>query len=117
MTVRIGINGFGRMGRLALRAAWGWPDLEFVHVNEVEGRQRDRRAPPDLRLGARTLGPRRVARAAGGVVDRRQRSSASAPTRRPAEVPWKERGVDVVLECSGKFRTAAQLDAVLRAAA
>ncbi len=31
MTVRIGINGFGRMGRLALRAACGWPDLEFVH--------------------------------------------------------------------------------------
>ena len=37
MTTRIGINGFGRMGRLALRAAWGWPDLEFVHINEVKG--------------------------------------------------------------------------------
>ena len=34
---RIGINGFGRMGRLALRAAWGRPDLEFVHVNELRG--------------------------------------------------------------------------------
>ena len=34
---RVGINGFGRMGRLALRAAWGWPDLEFVHVNELAG--------------------------------------------------------------------------------
>lgn len=34
---RIGINGFGRMGRLALRAAWGWPDVEFAHVNEVKG--------------------------------------------------------------------------------
>jgi len=29
MTARIGINGFGRMGRLALRAAWGWPDFEL----------------------------------------------------------------------------------------
>ena len=37
MTVRIGINGFGRMGRLALRAAWGWPGIEFVHINEVKG--------------------------------------------------------------------------------
>ena len=36
---RVGINGFGRMGRLALRAAWGWPDLEFVHINETQGRR------------------------------------------------------------------------------
>jgi glyceraldehyde 3-phosphate dehydrogenase len=40
MTVKIGINGFGRMGRLALRAAWGQaggdgPDLQFVQVNEI----------------------------------------------------------------------------------
>jgi len=34
MTIRIGINGFGRMGHLALRAAWGWPDLTFAHINE-----------------------------------------------------------------------------------
>ena len=34
---RVGINGFGRMGRLALRAGWGREDLEFVHVNEVKG--------------------------------------------------------------------------------
>ena len=37
MPINIGINGFGRIGRLALRAAWGWPELAFVHVNEVEG--------------------------------------------------------------------------------
>jgi glyceraldehyde-3-phosphate dehydrogenase/erythrose-4-phosphate dehydrogenase len=34
---RIAINGFGRMGRLALRAAWGREDLQFVHVNELHG--------------------------------------------------------------------------------
>jgi len=34
---RIGINGFGRMGRLSLRAAWDWPDLTFAHVNEIAG--------------------------------------------------------------------------------
>lgn len=34
---RIAINGFGRTGRLALRAGWAAPELEFVHVNEVEG--------------------------------------------------------------------------------
>jgi glyceraldehyde 3-phosphate dehydrogenase len=37
MTIKIGINGFGRMGRLALRAAWDWPDFEFVHVNDPAG--------------------------------------------------------------------------------
>ena len=37
MATRVGINGFGRMGRLALRAGWGRQDLQFVHVNEVAG--------------------------------------------------------------------------------
>ncbi|WP_020409789.1 ArsJ-associated glyceraldehyde-3-phosphate dehydrogenase [Hahella ganghwensis] len=34
MSIRVGINGFGRMGRLALRAAWGNPEIEFVHIND-----------------------------------------------------------------------------------
>ncbi|MCC6075262.1 ArsJ-associated glyceraldehyde-3-phosphate dehydrogenase [Pseudomonas sp. GCM10022188] len=34
MTIKAGINGFGRIGRLALRAAWGWPEIEFVHIND-----------------------------------------------------------------------------------
>jgi len=37
MAVRVGINGFGRMGRLALRAAFGNLDFTVVHVNEVKG--------------------------------------------------------------------------------
>ena len=37
MTIKVGINGFGRMGRLALRAAWDFPELEFVHINEPGG--------------------------------------------------------------------------------
>lgn len=37
MTIRVGINGFGRMGRLALRAAWGLSDFTVTHVNEVQG--------------------------------------------------------------------------------
>ncbi|MEO0802990.1 MAG: glyceraldehyde 3-phosphate dehydrogenase NAD-binding domain-containing protein [Cyanobacteria bacterium J06642_2] len=34
---RVGINGFGRIGRLVLRASRDWPELEFVHVNELHG--------------------------------------------------------------------------------
>ncbi|OOF11341.1 type I glyceraldehyde-3-phosphate dehydrogenase [Salinivibrio sp. PR5] len=37
MTIKVGINGFGRIGRLALRAAFDWPELEFVHINDVAG--------------------------------------------------------------------------------
>ncbi|OYD26202.1 ArsJ-associated glyceraldehyde-3-phosphate dehydrogenase [Oceanimonas baumannii] len=37
MAIRIGINGFGRMGRLALRAAWHREDVEFVHINDPAG--------------------------------------------------------------------------------
>lgn len=37
MTIKIGINGFGRMGRLALRAAWQWDDVEFVQINDPAG--------------------------------------------------------------------------------
>ncbi len=35
--VRVGINGFGRIGRLALRAAFGNPEIKIVHINELAG--------------------------------------------------------------------------------
>ncbi len=35
MTIRIGINGFGRMGRLGLRAGWQMPEFEIVRINEI----------------------------------------------------------------------------------
>jgi glyceraldehyde 3-phosphate dehydrogenase len=37
MTIKVGINGFGRIGRLALRAAFDWPELAFVQINDVAG--------------------------------------------------------------------------------
>lgn len=37
MTIKVGINGFGRMGRLVMRAAWHWPDVEFVQINDPAG--------------------------------------------------------------------------------
>ncbi len=37
MTIKVGINGFGRIGRLALRAAFDWDELEFVQINDVAG--------------------------------------------------------------------------------
>ena len=72
----IGINGFGRMGRLALRAAWGGPDLEFVHVNELARRRRDAAHLLDVRLGPRPLGPR-----ASAATERRARRSTARRSR------------------------------------
>jgi glyceraldehyde 3-phosphate dehydrogenase len=107
VTTRIGINGFGRMGRLALRAAWGWPELEIVHINEVKG---------GSEVAAHLLTFDSVhgrwahdvtANGAGIAIDGKELGFTSHAT--PAEVNWKARGVDIVLECTGKFRTAAQL--------
>mgnify|MGYP001470127347 CR=1 FL=1 len=37
MTVKVGINGMGRMGRLVLRAAWNWPEFDFIQLNDPAG--------------------------------------------------------------------------------
>jgi glyceraldehyde 3-phosphate dehydrogenase len=103
VSIRIGINGFGRMGRLALRAAWGWPDIEFVHVNEVKG-------GPEAAAHLLTFDSihgrwaHDVRAHAGGIsVDGKELGFTEETT--PGHVPWRARGVDIVLECSGKFRT------------
>ncbi len=81
--IRVGINGFGRMGRLALRAGWRAPEIEFVHVNELHGDAGDRGAPADVRLGARPLGPRRpTATATRCAID--GATSPTATRRHPA---------------------------------
>ena len=101
----IAINGFGRMGRLALRAAWGGPDLTFVHVNELHG---DAATAAHLLEFDSVHG--RWDRECAGRRATASRSTARAlallrRTRRPASVPWGELGVDIVLECTGRFRT------------
>jgi glyceraldehyde 3-phosphate dehydrogenase len=113
--MRVGINGLGRIGRLALRAAFGAAErpaddpradnrLEIVHLNElkggaaatahllafdsVQGRWREEieaSGPDAIRIGARTL------------------SFSEHAT--PGEIPWGDLGVDLVLECTGKFLT------------
>lgn len=124
MTIRVGINGFGRMGRLSLRAAWGfdpanpvslrepagvWGDgtLELVHVNEING---------DVATAAHLLKfdsvhgtwPIETAEARSGLAigDRWLSYSAEAS---PNDVDWEMFGVDLVLECTGKFKSMAAL--------
>jgi glyceraldehyde 3-phosphate dehydrogenase len=100
---RVAINGFGRMGRLALRAGWGRDDLDFVHVNEIAG---------DAATGAHLLEFDSVhgrwpvvieGRADRLVVVGQEIAWSASPT--PAEIDWAGAGVELVLECSGRFRT------------
>ncbi|MEO5335866.1 MAG: ArsJ-associated glyceraldehyde-3-phosphate dehydrogenase [Magnetospirillum sp. WYHS-4] len=107
MTVRIGINGYGRMGRLALRAAWERPGIEIVHINEVKG-------GPECAAHLTefdTVHGRwdRSCRAEGGslVVDGRRIGFSEHAS--PKDIPWADLGVDLVIEGSGKFRTPATL--------
>ena len=103
MAIRVGINGFGRIGRLVLRAAWGWPELSFVHINEVKG---GAIAAAHLLKFDSVHGrwqPEVEAVDQQVLVDGKPLSFSAHRT--PGEVPWDDLGVDVVLECSGKFRT------------
>ena len=107
MTIRIGINGFGRMGRLALRAAWGWPGLEFVHINEVAG---DATVASHL-LNFDSVHGRWAAEAVADtdairVGSKRIGYSQNAEI---GDTPWGELGVDIVVECTGQFKTRAAL--------
>ncbi len=106
---RIGINGFGRMGRLALRAAWGWSELAFAHVNEPHGDADT--AAHLLKFDSihgrwdRNVGAGDASLAIDGESIGYSRETA------PDQVPWDELGIEVVLECSGQFRTTESLAA------
>jgi len=101
--MKIGINGFGRIGRLVFRALWGRPGVELVHVNDPAG---------DAHAGAHLL--------AFDSVHGRWQQAVQANTRGffvgsapvswsresdPTAVPWRQAGVEMVLECSGRFKT------------
>jgi glyceraldehyde 3-phosphate dehydrogenase len=103
MTIKIGINGFGRMGRLAFRAAWDWPEFEIVHVNEIAGGAASAahllnfdsvhgRYQHDVQSDAKSL-----------VINNKLVSYSQ--NKAIADTPWQELGVDIVVECTGKFKT------------
>ena len=113
--MRVGINGMGRIGRLALRAAMGAAErpsddpragnrLEVVHLNELKG---GAAATAHLLTFDSVQGRWRTDIAAEGdstirIADR-QLAFSSHPS--AGEIPWGDLGVDLVLECTGKFLT------------
>jgi len=118
--MRVGISGMGRIGRLALRAALGAaerPDddprkdnrLEIVHVNEIKG---GAAATAHLlefdSVQGRWRGAGIAAEGEGAIRIGAQRITFSAEPD-PASIAWSDLGVDLVLDCTGKFLTPAAL--------
>ena len=109
MTIKIGINGFGRMGRLALRAAWDWPELSFTHINDPAG---------DAITLAHLLNFDSVhgrwqheAKADGDDIVIGTRRIKISRNKTITESDWSDCGV--VIEASGKMKTTALLQAYL----
>jgi glyceraldehyde 3-phosphate dehydrogenase len=107
MPIRVGINGFGRIGRQVLRAVLEQDvaDIEIVAVNDLtDGKTMAHLFKYDSVQGTFE---REVSAAADGlhIDDRTVRVTAEKD---PAALPWKELGVDLVLESTGRFTDAAQ---------
>ncbi|HEX5177692.1 MAG TPA: type I glyceraldehyde-3-phosphate dehydrogenase [Gemmatimonadaceae bacterium] len=105
MTIRVGINGFGRIGRQVIRAAaqQGVTDLEFIAVNDLT----------DTKTLAHLFKYDSVHRTYPGVVTAGEgcihidgREIRVLVEKDPAALPWKQLGVSVVLESSGRFTNA-----------
>ena len=109
MTIKVGINGFGRMGRLALRAAWDMPEIEFVQINDPAGNAETLAHLLNYDSVHGIWQQEAVATAntievAGSVIMVTQNSTI-------AETDWS--GCDVVIEASGKMKTKEKLQAYL----
>jgi len=103
MTCRVAINGFGRMGRLALRAAWGNPDFEIVHINEIGG---DAEAAAHLLKFDSVHGTWQVETSGTeSTLNIDGKTLGYSQNNRLEETPWGELGIDVVVDCTGKFKS------------
>jgi len=116
MAIRIGINGFGRIGRNVVRAAvrMGLKDLDFVVVNDIT----DTKTLAHLFKYDSVHGryPGAVQAAADGIHIDGKLVKVLAE-RDPSKLPWKDLGVDVVLESTGRFTDRDQAAAHLTAGA
>ena len=107
--IKIGINGFGRIGRLALRASWHWSEFEFVQINDPAA---DAATYAHLLKfdSVQGIWPEDVQANDGHIVINGQ--SIKVTTQKAiADTDWS--GCDVVIESSGKMKSVAVLQAYL----
>ena len=101
MSIRIGINGFGRIGRLVFRAGIVRDDIDIVAVNAPD------KTPEQLAYAAKYDSVHGRFNGTIEVVDGNLvvngKNVKLLNSRDPAQLPWAELGVDYVLECTGKF--------------
>ncbi len=109
MTIKIGINGFGRMGRLAMRAAFDWPEVEFVQINDPAGNA-------DTLAHLLTFDSvhgrwhhEAMADGSDMIIDGKR--IACTANKAIGETDWS--GCDLVIEASGKMKSTELLNAYL----
>ena len=101
MSIKIGINGFGRIGRLVFRAALKHPEVEVVAVNDLtDSATMAHLLKYDSVHG--TLPGEVVAK--DDVIEVDQKKVAITSIKDPARLRWREFGADIVAECTGLFR-------------
>lgn len=102
MAKRIAINGFGRIGRLTLRNLLGVRDIEVVAINDLtDNKTLAHLFKHDSAQG--TFSGKVEATDKYLQIGRKKITALSE--RDPAKLPWKKMKIDVVLECTGRFRT------------
>ncbi len=115
MAVKVAINGFGRIGRLAFRQMFGAEGYEIVAINDLtDAKMLAHLLKYDSAQG-RYLGHEVVAKESSIVVDGKEIQIYAQ--RNPADLPWGKLGVDVVLECTGFFASKAKSQAHIDAGA
>jgi glyceraldehyde 3-phosphate dehydrogenase len=109
MTIKVGINGFGRIGRLALRESWGTAGWQIVHINETAG---DAASAAHLLKFDSVHGTWDMdieASADGRKIGIDGQSIGYSQCPSIDQTPWAEAGVDLVVECTGTLKTEAKL--------
>jgi glyceraldehyde 3-phosphate dehydrogenase len=114
VSVRVGINGFGRIGRSVFRILAGRSDLEVAAINDLYDNELLAYLLRHDSVMGRFRAEVRVDRESLSYDGRRVVMTAE---RDPASIPWRELGVEHVIEASGVFRTRAQLERHLAAGA
>jgi len=100
MALKVGINGFGRIGRNIMRAALGRKDIDFVAVNDItDAKTLAHLLKYDSVLGNLTA----TIEAREGAIAVNGDEFKVLSVKDPGQLPWKDLGVDVVFECTGKF--------------
>ena len=100
MAIKVGINGFGRIGRNIMRAALAHHDVDVVAVNDIT----DAATLAHLLKYDSVLGNLSVpVSATGDTIKVGSDQFKVLASKDPAQLPWKDLGVDIVFECTGKF--------------